>query len=114
MDMYSRAVIWIVPSKWAEPFGRVSIEAQAAGRRVLVSDRGGLPETVPTPDYIVPGFDKTVWADRISDALQTTRRERKGFSLAIPPIKMRAIGNPLSPTSSEHKEINMLCSLLFA
>ena len=67
LDMYSRAAVWIVPSKWAEPFGMVSIEAQAAGRSVFVSDRGGLPETVPTPDHIVPGFDKTVWAYRISE-----------------------------------------------
>ena len=69
LDMYSRASVWIVPSKWAEPFGMVSIEAQAAGRSVFVSDRGGLPETVPTPDHIVPGFDTTVWAQRISKSL---------------------------------------------
>jgi glycosyltransferase involved in cell wall biosynthesis len=78
IDMYSRASVWIVPSKWAEPFGMVSIEAQAAGRSVFVSDRGGLPETVPTPDHIVPGFDKTVWAHRITEAFKrplTSKRE---------------------------------------
>ena len=66
LDMYSRAAVWIVPSR-AEPFGMVSIEAQAAGRSVFVSDRGGLSAALPTPDHIVPGFDKTVWAYRISE-----------------------------------------------
>jgi glycosyltransferase involved in cell wall biosynthesis len=79
IDMYSRASIWIVPSKWAEPFGMVSIEAQAAGRSVFVSDRGGLPETVPTPDHIVPGFDKTVWADRITGAFKRPLTSQRGF-----------------------------------
>jgi glycosyltransferase involved in cell wall biosynthesis len=70
LDMYSRASVWIVPSKWAEPFGMVSIEAQAAGRSVFVSDRGGLPETVPTLDHIVPGFDTTVWSRHISESFK--------------------------------------------
>jgi glycosyltransferase involved in cell wall biosynthesis len=79
LDMYSRASVWIVPSRWAEPFGMVSIEAQAAGRSVLVSDRGGLPETVPTPDHIVPGFDKTVWAYRIRESFKRPLTSNKDF-----------------------------------
>jgi len=36
----------IVPSRWAEPYGLVAIEAMACGTPVLVSDTGGLPEKV--------------------------------------------------------------------
>jgi glycosyltransferase involved in cell wall biosynthesis len=36
----------IVPSRWAEPYGLVAIEAMACGTPVLVSDAGGLPEKV--------------------------------------------------------------------
>jgi glycosyltransferase involved in cell wall biosynthesis len=36
----------LVPSVWPEPFGLVSIEAQAVGTRVVVTSVGGLPETV--------------------------------------------------------------------
>ena len=40
----SRAAISIVPSIYAEPFGRTAIEAMAAGAALIVSRRGGLPE----------------------------------------------------------------------
>ena len=36
----------IVPSRWAEAYGLVAIEAMACGTPVLVSDAGGLPEKV--------------------------------------------------------------------
>lgn len=36
----------VVPSRWEEPFGRTVIEAFRAGRGVVVSDRGALPELV--------------------------------------------------------------------
>lgn len=40
------ADIFLVPSKIEETFGRVSVEATKLGVRVLVSDKGGLSETV--------------------------------------------------------------------
>lgn len=40
------ADIFLVPSKVEETFGRVSVEATKLGVRVLVSDKGGLSETV--------------------------------------------------------------------
>lgn len=45
-DFFSQIDLLVVPSLWEEPFGRVSIEAQQAGLPVIVSDKGGLPETV--------------------------------------------------------------------
>lgn len=57
---YTYAKLLIVPSKWNEAFGRVSIEAQHLGIPVLVSNRGGLPETVKfdnqfiVQDYLKP------------------------------------------------------------
>lgn len=40
-----RAAYSLVPSLWEEPFGAVAIESLAAGAVVVLSNRGGLPET---------------------------------------------------------------------
>jgi UDP-glucose:(glucosyl)LPS alpha-1,2-glucosyltransferase len=40
----SRAAIVVVPSRWAEPFGLVALEALASGAALICSPRGGLPE----------------------------------------------------------------------
>ena len=37
--------ISVVCSRWNEPFGRTSLEASSRGSAVIISDRGGLPET---------------------------------------------------------------------
>lgn len=63
--MFASAKVWIVPSLWEEPFGRVSIEAQAANRPVLVIKKGGLPETVANQKYVISGFNVEAWLDRI-------------------------------------------------
>lgn len=40
----ARAAIIVVPSRWAEPFGLVALEAMASGAALICSPRGGLPE----------------------------------------------------------------------
>jgi len=37
--------ISVICSRWNEPFGRTSLEASSRGSAVIISDRGGLPET---------------------------------------------------------------------
>ena len=37
--------ISVVCSRWEEPFGRTSLEAASRGSAVIISDKGGLPET---------------------------------------------------------------------
>ena len=39
--------ISVVCSRWEEPFGRTSLEAASRGSAVIISNRGGLPETTP-------------------------------------------------------------------
>lgn len=50
---YHAADICVVPSIWAEPFGMVALEAMACGRPVVVSDTGGLRDTI---EHGVSGF----------------------------------------------------------
>jgi glycosyltransferase involved in cell wall biosynthesis len=67
--MFAQAALWLIPSRWPEPFGRVSIEAQAAGRRVLAAAVGGLPETVEDPRFLISGYDLNTWVERIENLL---------------------------------------------
>ncbi len=46
LKIYKETSIAVVCSRWEEPFGRTSLEASAAGCAVIISNRGGLPETV--------------------------------------------------------------------
>ncbi len=45
-DVYRTSDIVVVPSRWEEPFGLISIEAAAAGLPVVATRTGGLPEVV--------------------------------------------------------------------
>ena len=46
LDIYKKSSIAVVCSRWEEPFGRTSLEASSAGCAVIISNRGGLPETI--------------------------------------------------------------------
>ena len=46
INTYKKTSIAVVCSRWEEPFGRTSLEASANGCAVIISDRGGLPETI--------------------------------------------------------------------
>lgn len=74
----------LVPSLVAETFGRTSIEAQAMGCPVIVSNMGALPETIvayeddPTgfTGWLVPPEDAVALAARIKVALGLTPEQR--------------------------------------
>jgi glycosyltransferase involved in cell wall biosynthesis len=66
-EIYKTIDIVLAPSIWPEPFGRISVEAIANGKWTIVSDKGGLPETV-NYDYnmIVDNiFDIDEWVKNI-------------------------------------------------
>jgi len=46
LNIYKKTSIAVVCSRWEEPFGRTSLEASSNGCAVIISNRGGLPETV--------------------------------------------------------------------
>jgi glycosyltransferase involved in cell wall biosynthesis len=78
------AYVALIPSLVAETFGRTSIEAQAMGCPVIVSDLGALPETIVSADqgegrftgWLVPPGDVAALADRLKYALSLSPGER--------------------------------------
>ena len=46
IDYLKVSSISVVCSRWEEPFGRTSLESAANGCAVIISNRGGLPETI--------------------------------------------------------------------
>ncbi len=46
LDIFKKTSITVACSRWEEPFGRTSLEASANGCAVIITNKGGLPETV--------------------------------------------------------------------
>ena len=46
VNIFKKTSITVAFSRWEEPFGRTSLEASANGCAVIITNRGGLPETV--------------------------------------------------------------------
>ena len=46
IKLFEKSSIAVVPSRWEEPLGRTGLEASSKGCATIVSNRGGLPETV--------------------------------------------------------------------
>ncbi|WP_458526477.1 glycosyltransferase [Onishia taeanensis] len=69
-EFEENADLVLVPSLWEEPFGRVAIEALAAGKVVLVSDIGGLTEAVSAQELLLvkPGCISS-WTNRVQELI---------------------------------------------
>ena len=46
LDIFKDTSIAVACSRWEEPFGRTSLEASSRGCAVIISNKGGLPETI--------------------------------------------------------------------
>jgi len=46
INIFKKTNITVACSRWDEPFGRTSLEASANGCAVIITNKGGLPETV--------------------------------------------------------------------
>ena len=52
-DFLQSIDILVVPSKWNEPFGRVTVEAYSHGVPVVGANTGGIPEVIEPDSYLV-------------------------------------------------------------
>jgi glycosyltransferase involved in cell wall biosynthesis len=69
---YHDAAFCVVPSVWNEPFGMVALEAMACGKPVVVSDVGGLRDTIEpgVSGMRVPPGDAAALAAAIASLLE--------------------------------------------
>ena len=58
LNMLKKVSISVVPSRWDEPFGRSSLEASSRGCALIISNKGGLPETTKNA-LILKNVDET-------------------------------------------------------
>jgi len=86
LGMMANCEALLLPSLWPEPFGNVSVEANLMGAPALVSNRGGLPETIvdkvtgllaePTVDAIADSLVQSLRTDWNRELIARKTRER--------------------------------------
>ena len=61
LNQLKKISISVVCSRWDEPFGRTSLEAASRGAAVIISNKGGLPETAPDALILDPLNSKNLF-----------------------------------------------------
>jgi glycosyltransferase involved in cell wall biosynthesis len=87
-----RARVLVMPSIWYENYPLSVLEAKAAGKIVIASHIGGLPELVPKPLLVPPGDPKTLAQTlRLWYGKPLPQRQKMGHSLQN---EVRSINDP--------------------
>ena len=86
LDLYKKSSITVVPSLWEEPFGRSSLEAGSRGNAVIISKKGGLPETIDNPIFL-----KNVSSTSIFDEINYLIKNKK----LLKNIQLTSFNKPL-------------------
>ena len=81
LDIYKKSNIAVVCSRWEEPFGRTSLEASSNACAVIISNRGGLPETI-TNGIIIKKLTSDVLLKEIKKLIKNPKLRRKLQSLS--------------------------------
>ena len=77
ISIFKKSSISVVCSRWEEPFGRTSLESSSCGCAVIITNRGGLPETI-TNAVIVNNLTKNTIYSSISKLI-----EKKDYRLNL-------------------------------
>ncbi|MDC0060840.1 glycosyltransferase [Candidatus Pelagibacter sp.] len=73
LQTFNRTSIAVACSRWEEPFGRTSLEAASRGCAVIISNRGGLPETI-TNGIILRNLKPRTLFDAIENLLNNKNK----------------------------------------
>ena len=72
LEIFKSTSISVVCSRWEEPFGRTSLESSSCGCAVIITNRGGLPETI-TNGVIIEKLNKANVYDSIDKLIQNKK-----------------------------------------
>ena len=73
LNLLKKVSISIVCSRWEEPFGRTSLEAASRGSAVIISNKGGLPETSKSA-IVLKKLEENSLFNEISNLIQDKKR----------------------------------------
>ncbi len=82
LKIYKKTSISVVCSRWEEPFGRTSLEAAANGCAVIISNRGGLPETI-TNGVILKKLNHLDLYKEIENLIKNNKKRSKLQNLSL-------------------------------
>ena len=82
ISIFKKSSISVVCSRWEEPFGRTSLESSSCGCAVIITNRGGLPETITNAIIINKLTEENVYAS-IANLIENKnyRKDLQKFSL---------------------------------
>ena len=73
LEVLEKASIAVACSRWEEPFGRTSLEASSRGCAVIISDKGGLKETITDGIILKKNSVKNIF-DSIEDLIKNKKK----------------------------------------
>ena len=82
IQIFKKTSITVACSRWEEPFGRTSLEASANGCAVIITNKGGLPETV-TDAKIINRLDEKNLTKNIELLIKNSTIRNKLQKLSI-------------------------------
>jgi glycosyltransferase involved in cell wall biosynthesis len=82
LSLYKKSSIAVICSRWDEPFGRTSLEASANGCAVIISNKGGLTETV-TNAITLKKLSSSELVKQINNLIKDAGRRKKLQKLSI-------------------------------
>ena len=112
LEIYNKSSITIVPSLWEEPFGRSSLEAGSRGNAIILSKKGGLPETIHNPIFLDNVSSKSIFNEiekLIKNKTKLTTIRKESFNNPIHIIKnsIKIIDNDRDELLKDKKTFNI-------
>ena len=82
LNIFKKTSIAVACSRWEEPFGRTSLEASANGCAVVITNKGGLPETVSNA-IILKSLNPKILEKNLVELIKSKNKRIKLQTLSI-------------------------------